>query len=71
MNRKLETENYFMQNFEKKVELKPNAMCDDYEEKSCWLCAIKIELDEKNLVFTDHCHLTSKFRGFSHDESNL
>ena len=38
------------------------------QSNSCWICKKLIDNEEK---VRDHCHVTGKFRGAAHSDSNM
>ena len=73
INEMLETESY-MKNYPKKeLEINLNAIPENYDQSSCWLCEKEFELKDlkENPFVKDHCNLTGKFRGLAHNNCNL
>ena len=73
VNEILETESYMKTYFKNELEINPDTIPENYNETTCWLC--EKEFSPKDLkdnpIVRDHCHLTGRFRGLSHNNCNL
>ena len=73
VNEMLEIESYMQNYFKNELEINLDTIPENYVQTFCWLCEkeFKPKDSKENPIVKDHCHLTGKFRGLSHNNCNL
>ena len=69
----LEIESYMKTCFKNELKNILDTIPENFDQTNCWLCEKEFKLKDvkENPMVRDHCHLTGRFRGLSHNSCNL
>ena len=64
-------QNVMREHFNKPIIMTVEEERDFQNSTSCYICGRKYKNGDKNEPVRDHCHITGKYRGSAHNDSNL